>query len=125
MPASAEFQQAVEINDLDVVEYLVNSTEWSFNPRIDTPPLHMCVKKGNMKICEFLVRNGASVNCRDTLDRTPLHIAVEIGDTKFVRFFILAGADLNARNAYGQTPIEFAKNIGRYKMKKFMEIFQS
>ena len=63
----------------------------------------ICIRKGNEKIAEWLIKAGADANARDNRGWTPLHEAV--GSPKIVEMLIKYGANVNAQNNHFTTPL--------------------
>ena len=61
---------------------------------------------------EFLTRNGADPNHRDTAGRTPLINAVQAGNRVLTRMLISNGADVNQPDAEEKRPLHYARAQG-------------
>ncbi len=68
-------------------------------------PLHLAVIQGEDNIANYLLKEGASVNAKDSSGATALHEAVRYGQTNIVEKLLNAGADVNAQDAMGKTPL--------------------
>lgn len=62
-----------------------------------TTPLFMAVKLNNVRMCELLLDNGASVNACDSNGVTPLHCAVSCGHHCIAYLLIGRKANVNTR----------------------------
>ncbi|KAF7625823.1 NACHT and ankyrin domain protein [Aspergillus flavus] len=70
-------------------------------------------------LVSFLIKHGASVNCKTTEGKTPLHLAAERGRDSIFRALLVAGADLTIKipsstvsdneTEKGKTPLDIAK----------------
>jgi len=70
--------------------------------------LMLSAKKGDKKICEFLLHHGANINARDRKRRTALALATRAGQAEVVRLLTINGADVNTVNTWGNTPLLLA-----------------
>lgn len=68
-----------------------------------TFPLHSVVRKNNIKLAEFFVKNGANLEERDSEGRTPLFIAYENNIFTMFRMLLENGADITVTNNRGET----------------------
>ena len=73
--------KACEAEDLQIVEYLMDKItepleEYKEINRDGETPLHIACKKGNAKIVQLLLDNGANINATDNLNGTPLDTAL-------------------------------------------------
>lgn len=58
--------------------------------------------------CEFLLLNGARINCADKNGYTPLHLAIEIGNTALAYLLLKHKAKYDLQTNDGKLPIDFA-----------------
>lgn len=58
--------------------------------------------------CEFLLLNGANINCIDTNGFTPLHLSIEIGNTALAYLLLKHKAKYDMTTNDGKLPIDFA-----------------
>jgi len=61
-------------------------------------------------IIEFLLKNGARINCKDKNNNTPLHNAAKTGNLYVVKFLLEKGANVNAVNNHGEAPVHVVAN---------------
>ena len=87
---------------------------------LNTNPLVIACKKGNLEIMKLLIDNGAIVEVKDCFGCPVLHIACEKG-IEFVKLLILNGADPNSLDAYKKTPLHAAIVCGSsYQVVNFL-----
>ena len=77
-----------------------------------TFPLHSVVRKNNIKLAEFFIKNGANLEERDSEGKTPLFIAYEKNKFTMFRMLLENGADITVTNNRGET-IRNRWNISR------------
>lgn len=58
--------------------------------------------------CEFLLLNGANINCVDVNGFTPLHLSIEIGNTALAYLLLKHKAKYDLTTNDGKLPIDFA-----------------
>jgi ankyrin repeat protein len=107
---------ATEINDYQLVKYLIEKGA-KINPKSENQtPLHIAYKKEHWEIFHFfiLILNGAVFEPKSR--KTLLYIATEINDYQLVKYLIEKGEEINAKSE-NQTPLHIA-----YK-KEHLEIF--
>ena len=63
------------------------------------------VDKYDIEAVKKALREGASVNARDSYGSTPLHIATNLGDIDVMEILLQYGADVNAEKAFGMTSL--------------------
>ncbi|MFP4497477.1 MAG: ankyrin repeat domain-containing protein [Vulcanimicrobiota bacterium] len=72
------------------------------------------------KIIEFLIENGADINCVDKKQTTPLFVASYFGSEKIVKLLLEKGADVNAKDIKGSTPLHKAMNSADHRIVKLL-----
>ncbi len=77
-----------------------------------TFPLHNIVRKNNIKLAEFFIKNGANLEERDSEGRTPLFLAYEENKFTMFRMLLENGADITVTNNRRET-IRNRWNISR------------
>lgn len=58
--------------------------------------------------CEYLLLNGANINCTDVKGVTPLHLSIEIGNTALAYLLLKHKAKYDLKTNDGKLPIDFA-----------------
>lgn len=58
--------------------------------------------------CEFLILNGANINCVDRRNYTPLHLSIEMGNTALSYLLLKHKAKYDIQTVDGKLPIDFA-----------------
>lgn len=58
--------------------------------------------------CEFLILNGANINCVDRRNYTPLHLSIEMGNTALAYLLLKHKAKYDIQTVDGKLPIDFA-----------------
>lgn len=61
--------------------------------------------KGHVEVVQFLLDNGADIDCRGSFGDTPLIRAAGNGQLEVVKLLLAAGADVNAKNNGGRTAL--------------------
>ncbi len=78
-------------------------------------PLHFAADKGNIKVAEVLIKNGAELDakisdtplCKQPL-YTPLHLAAQNGHIAVAELLITKRAKVNAKTLRDETPLDLA-----------------
>ncbi|MCF6808337.1 ankyrin repeat domain-containing protein [Thiotrichales bacterium 19S9-12] len=73
-------------------------------------PLFLSVIENDIETFEYLLGQGANVNCLNYFKETPLVWAVEVGSKKLVDILINNGADIRVKNLKGESLIDIAKH---------------
>lgn len=71
-------------------------------------PLHQAIISGSVMSCEYLLLNGARINCQDAEGKTPLHLATELGHTAQVCLLLKHHADQHIEDETGVKPLSIA-----------------
>ncbi len=96
---------AVELNNYDVVEYLVDKVDLSNQGgRYYETALQDAIFYGNLRIAELLIRSGTNLDIQNIDGETALHIAAKYGHANIVKMLIDAGASTNIQDEEGNTP---------------------
>lgn len=70
--------------------------------------LHYAAERGNTKIVQLLVENGADINAKNDFGNTPLLLAINFSMKDTVVYLLANGADVNVRNKDGAGAIAHA-----------------
>ncbi|XP_033218579.1 arf-GAP with coiled-coil, ANK repeat and PH domain-containing protein 2 isoform X2 [Belonocnema kinseyi] len=70
--------------------------------------IHQAIISGSVMSCEYLLLNGAKINCQDADGKTPLYLATELGHTAQVCLLLKHNADQHIYDELGVKPYEIA-----------------
>ncbi|XP_017789849.1 PREDICTED: arf-GAP with coiled-coil, ANK repeat and PH domain-containing protein 2 [Habropoda laboriosa] len=70
--------------------------------------LHQAIISGSVMSCEYLILNGARINCQDADGKTPLYLATELGHTAQVCLLLKHRADQHIQDESGVKPLSIA-----------------
>jgi ankyrin repeat protein len=139
-----QMYDAVECGELDEVKRIFDILRESHGVKdsdlkdiMYITPLANASKYGHLRICEFLVENGADVNhyVNDSMigdgvfsgsdyydtERTPLTYAAEYGHTDVCEFLVKTGANIELPSSNdGFTPLAFASKNGHLPVCEFL-----
>ena len=74
-------------------------------------PLHLAVQSGKKEVVEYLIDNGAFVNCKEKNEgSTELHLAVAMGYNDIVDLLIEKGSCPKMTDNNKKTPLDYAMN---------------
>ncbi len=104
----------------DVIELLKKGADLEVINAAGLTPMHIAIKKRDLKMANILLDNGADINSQDNRGNTPLIVAVKKRNIKLVRFLILKGADVNLYNDEGITPLHQAAYSGNPEIVEFL-----
>ncbi|XP_069338779.1 putative ankyrin repeat domain-containing protein 19 [Eulemur rufifrons] len=77
-------------------------------------PLLLSLRKGNVEVAEFLIKEKADVNVTDALKRTPLMLAIQCESSSTVSLLLQQSADVFAKDYQGRTAEDYAVAIQSY-----------
>merc|ERR1712057_72875 len=106
MMGKAALVKACHAGNLSSVQKLV--IDFGVSAKQDSMALHSACDAGYHEIVQFLLRQGADVNCRDPKMRTALMYAAYSGSEANIGLLIKCGADPSRENKFGATPIMYA-----------------
>lgn len=72
--------------------------------------LHEAAICGNAQLVEYLIEQGANINCCDNEGWTPLHAAASLGQVKIVQILLDCGADATIVNCDNFLAYDLARN---------------
>ncbi len=67
--------------------------------------LHDAVRANDLKLTQFLIKQGAQINKKDKYGFSPLHLAVRLHNYDITKYLIFQGADVNTKDVYEDTPL--------------------
>ncbi|XP_078032636.1 centaurin beta 1A [Augochlora pura] len=70
--------------------------------------LHQAIISGSVMSCEYLILNGARINCQDTDGKTALYLATELGHTAQVCLLLKHRANQHIEDESGVKPLSLA-----------------
>lgn len=70
--------------------------------------IHQAIISGSVMSCEYLILNGARINCQDADGKTPLYLATELGHTAQVCLLLKHRADQHIKDESGVKPLSIA-----------------
>ncbi|KAL3123538.1 hypothetical protein niasHT_006617 [Heterodera trifolii] len=111
-------------NKLEIGHFLIASgARTDRTNKFGISPMHICVTKGDLALCKFLVDNGANVNQKtsggDQL--TPLLIACAKGNLQIVKLLVEEGnADIEIANSQGNTALILALLKGKIEIARYL-----
>ena len=125
--AEMSLSKAVLSGDIQQVQNIINNgadinaiDSDSFR---DETPLFLASKKGNARIVQFLLSNGADHSIKAISGATPLRIAVQKGHIDVVNLLLKAKADPKKdTDEYGRSPIVWAFLYARKDPEKYSKI---
>ncbi|KAJ0396200.1 hypothetical protein P43SY_001907 [Pythium insidiosum] len=107
----ALFLRAAKENDLTNFQWCIdNGQDVDEVDHLGRSALHWAAMIGTDEIVSILLRNGASIDLRDTLDGlAPLHYAAFYGHVKVTRQLVDAGADMTQQDNRKMNPLQLAE----------------
>lgn len=138
----AQFQQAIENNDLDFVrasliehpEYLETKLSWNSGYYSDYPFTYATVRRKTDVMRLLATEFGVDINRKNgnSQGKTPMHYAAEYSATTAIETLLSLGAEVSPRDYSGQTPLDIcnhaesqkkliAEITRRWRLKKELE----
>lgn len=78
-------------------------------------PLHICARKGDLKMVEMLVESGAKLDSAQKLTSArPLAFAALDNRNDVIRYFVSKGAEINHQDNQGESALMAALRIGHH-----------
>ena len=71
-------------------------------------PLHIAIKKNNLKCADLLLGFKADVDAQDNHKQTPLHLAVAASNLRAVQLLLQAGASVIIKDEHEKTVLDLA-----------------
>lgn len=123
VPSIASLYEAATVGDRGAARsYLNKGADINATPTgTSWTPLHAAAENGHDQMVAWLIKNGATVDVRDSRGNTPLHLAAAEGSEATAHRLLDGGADLNARNNAGETPLQLAS--GHVDTERIMQEF--
>jgi ankyrin repeat protein len=96
---ASPIHDAAERGDLKTVKKLIDEFRTTPNEKDKDgwAPLHYASKYGHVKVIEYLIKEGASIDVKDDMGYTPLVVAVAMGESDTAKYLIDKGADINVK----------------------------
>lgn len=109
---STLFLAACANGDLEECERLLKNKLVDINTTTNDglTGLHEAAIAGNRKMVEYMLKNGAQVDCADNEGWTPLHAAASLGQTEVVEVLLLNNADPTLVNCENVLAYDLARN---------------
>lgn len=83
--------------------------------------IQIAVEGGDVELCQFLYKEGASLNDHDYVERNSLlHIAARNGHVDVCKWLLEVGMDINIRNDRRETPLILTAQRNRVETCKFL-----
>jgi ankyrin repeat protein len=109
-PTNLFYRPIIEGDLFKVIELVNNGADVN---NANLLPLHLAVSTHQRAIAEYLLKNGASIEARDSNGFTALHLSAFQVDSMMTDLLISAGANVSARDNYGNTPLHIAASLDR------------
>ena len=111
----------IEMSDYDKVAQIIEDHPKLANIMLGgETPLHVSVRRKDIKMTCFLVDHGADISARNEHGSTPLFNAVFQNDLTTMEFLISKGTDINTQNNEGNTPLHYACDCQKLNALKFL-----
>ncbi len=119
----APIHKAVREGRYDKAEFILKIMPAMANKKaaFGQSPLHIAIKKGNLKCAELLLEFEADVNAQDNHKQTPLHIAVTTHNLRAVMLLRAAGARATIKDEREKTAFDLAASKGLADIAALLE----
>jgi len=114
---------AIKAGDLETVEALLKNNPDLVHEKgdeMDGTPLHRAADRGETKIAELLLANGADINASDAMGARPLHWAADEDRKDVVELLLAKGVEIETRDDDGHTALHHAAAKGACEVAKFL-----
>ncbi|XP_058837030.1 uncharacterized protein LOC131693323 [Topomyia yanbarensis] len=117
---------AVNTHQIDVIQLCIeqnaNNVEKLKAYRLqDDTLIHICARKGNIKLCELLLNSVEfDVNAINDSGNTALHLATTSGTVRMTDLLLRYGAQLDIINKDGKTSFIVAIELGNVKLAQYL-----
>ena len=82
--------------------------------------LIVAAQQGDLRVIEYLLKNGATIEATDSREMTPILIAAERGDRALVMRLVDLGASVNRKDEKGRTPLILAAMDNDIQLIEFL-----
>ena len=116
--ANEALKQAIYSGAYDIAESLLRlgaDANYKYNVE-GASVLQLASRRGNTKIIDLLLKNGANIEGKDKDGQTALAHAVIAGKSATAEALIKKGADVNTQDIGGNTPLIIASNYTNYAL---------
>jgi uncharacterized protein len=119
----AIWRDALTDGNQKTVEKFVKANASIVNEKIfGWSPLQMAVNKHQLKIVEYLIKNGADINyMHPTAEHVAFHLAAFNKDTEMLKLLAKNGADVNVKLRNDMSLIQFFRDENDPKMIEFLK----
>ena len=96
-----ELVSLIEDGNFNAVKEFIEAIPADNKDNVSGVPLYMAIEKGNIKLVELLINNGADIEDIDVSEGyrgTALHVAVQYGQIEVAKFLLKNGT----KNLYSQ-----------------------
>lgn len=110
-------KQAVKLNDLIVVKFLLDECGVGINWNVDSYGNKALFFVNDVVTAQLLISCGANVNGKGVLNRSPIH---EAADASIAQLYLSKGSSIHAVDIKGNTPLHIAAQNGKMNVVKFL-----
>lgn len=114
-PNSAALHSAASNGHIEVVEVILKEKTVNINLEDQQGyyPLQLAASKGELAICNRLIKAGADLEKTTNAGGTALHIAAAADQSKVINALVKAGANLEASDNEDNSPLSVAAGLGK------------